>query len=144
MSPSLDDIFPKLQDGNYNVTSPKDCAYNCVAWAAGETGSWWDHVFGYWPKNARRDGSIAAYVEVFVSLGFEACATPQHEAGFEKIAIYGVGGQFTHVAKQLPSGSWTSKLGSLEDIEHQDLASISIPDYGRPVQFLRRPNPPAG
>ena len=139
MTNSLTDIFPKLTGGNHRVTSPEDCTYNCVAWAAGETDAWWDHLFGYWPGDASRDGSVAAYINLFASLGFELCATPQHEPGFEKITIYGrEGGQFTHVAKQLPSGLWTSKLGSLEDIEHRDLASISVPDYGRPIRFLRR------
>ncbi len=140
MANPLTELFPKLKGGNHRVTSPRDCAYNCVAWAAGKTDAWWDHLFGYWPNNASRDGSIAAYADMFASLGFELCATPQYEQGFEKIAIYGGdGGQFTHVARQLSSGLWTSKLGSLEDIEHHDLASISVPDYGRPVRFLRRP-----
>lgn len=139
MTSPLSEVFPALEVGNHRVTSPKDCAYNCVAWAMGETGVWWDHLFGYWPPGARRDGSVAAYVGVFVSLGFDPCAAAKHEPGFERIAVFANGGQFTHVAKQLPSGLWTSKLGSLEDIEHQDLACISIPDYGRPAQFLRRP-----
>ena len=138
MTDVLSEIFPRLARGNFRVTSPKDSAYNCVAWAAGATGAWWDHLDGYWPENVKRGGSITAYVDVFVSLGFEQCATPEYEPGFEKVAVFGNGGQFTHAARQLPSGLWTSKLGSLEDIEHQDLDSVSIPDYGRPVQFLRR------
>ena len=140
MAGTLTDIFPQLNAGSHRVTSPRDGAYNCVAWAAGQTDTWWDHLFGYWPNSASRDGSVAAYVDLFASLGFELCETSLHEPGVEKIAIYGKDdGQFTHVARQLPSGLWTSKLGSLEDIEHQDLASVSIPDYGRPVRFLRRP-----
>ena len=138
MTDALSEIFPKLTKGNSSVTSPKDHAYNCVAWAAGKTDAWWDHLYGYWPENAKQDGSIAAYVGVFMSLGYERCPTSNYEPGFEKLAIFGNAGQFTHVARQLPSGSWTSKLGSLEDVEHQELASLSIPDYGQPVQFLRR------
>lgn len=138
MTDALSEIFPKLARGSFRITSPQDPAYNCVAWAAGENGSWWDHLYGYWPENVKRDGSIAAYVELFVWLGFEPCETSEYEPGFGKIAVFGNGGQFTHVASQLPSGLWTSKLGSLEDIEHPDLASVSIPDYGQPVRFLRR------
>ena len=81
---------------------PRHCAYNCVAWAAGQTDTWWDHLFGYWPNSASRDGSVAAYAGLFASLGFELCETSLHEPGVEKIAV-------------------------------------SIPDYGRPVRFLRRP-----
>jgi hypothetical protein len=47
------------------------------------------------------------------------------------------------MARQLVSGAWTSKLGRLEDIEHEALEAINCDDYGEPVQFLRRPLSPA-
>jgi hypothetical protein len=31
----LEDIFPGLRTTAYQVTSPKDSIYNCIAWAAG-------------------------------------------------------------------------------------------------------------
>ncbi len=37
----LESFFPKLSDFGYEVTSPESDAYNCIAWAAGETLHWW-------------------------------------------------------------------------------------------------------
>ena len=48
-------------------------------------------------------------------------------------------GEFTHVALQLPTGRWTSKLGGLEDIEHDTLKALEGIDYGEPVRFMKRP-----
>ena len=56
---------------------------------------------------------------VFRSLGFVMRDDGDHEIGLEKIALYATDDdEYTHVARQLPSGKWTSKLGGLEDIEH--------------------------
>ena len=33
--------FPNLEAGNYAVTSPSTPEYNCIAWAAGDTETWW-------------------------------------------------------------------------------------------------------
>ncbi len=42
------------------------------------------------------------------------------EGGVTKVAIYGDidADSWTHAARQLPNGKWTSKLGDFEDIEH--------------------------
>jgi hypothetical protein len=62
------------------------------------------------------------------------------ELGFEKLAIFAdENSEPTHVARQLPSGAWSSKLGAGEDIEHSSLTALEGSVYGRVVQFLRRP-----
>ncbi|HEV3083903.1 MAG TPA: hypothetical protein VGY66_29240 [Gemmataceae bacterium] len=69
-----------------------------------------------------------------------SCAGPELESGFEKIAVYALAsGAPTHAARQLPSGAWLSKLGDLQDIEHQTLEALEGRDYGKAVRFLRRP-----
>lgn len=131
--------FPKLDARNHDVTSQEDWGYNCVAWAVGDSTRWWDHdVHGYWPDGVTRDASIEAYLDLFRGRGFELCDDPEPEPGFEKIAVYGEAGEFRHVARLLESGRWTSKLGALEDIEHNDLDSLADGSYGRPLAFLRR------
>ncbi len=43
------EIFPNLK--NYQITSPKDYRYNCIAWAAGDTKNWWqpsDSPYFFW------------------------------------------------------------------------------------------------
>jgi len=53
------------------------------------------------------------------------CDSAEVEPQFQKLAIYARddgqhdGGQPTHVARQFPNGRWTSKIGELEDIEHE-------------------------
>lgn len=134
--------FPKLDAQNHRITSDETPRYNCVAWAANDSSRWWDHAPGYyWPDGLPRDESVDAYVDLFRRLGFELCDDPEHESGFEKIAVYGKAGKFSHAARLLESGNWTSKLGTLEDIEHDHLDSLTEDvdnSYGQPLVFLRR------
>lgn len=139
MPKDLTSRFPKLDARNHRVTSREDPGYNCVAWAAGDPTRWWDHTwYGYWLNGVVSNSSIEAYVKLFRALGFEPSGDSKPEPGFEKIALYAKNGEFTHVARQLESGTWTSKLGMLEDIEHNDLDSLASDSYGRPLVFLRR------
>lgn len=60
------------------------------------------------------------------------------EVGFEKIALYAKGNEFMHVARQSPNGKWSSKLGRLEDVEHDSLEVLEGDAYGYPKLFMRR------
>ena len=46
------------------------------------------------------------------------------EIGFEKVAIYSDAHGPQHVARQLPDGKWTSKLGQQVDVEHSTLSVL--------------------
>jgi hypothetical protein len=59
------------------------------------------------------------------------------EEGFDKVAIFANKDRVTHMARQLRSGRWTSKLGPLEDVEH-DLHAVESKTYGRVVKILKR------
>ena len=49
----------------------------------------------------------------------DKCDGQDLETDFDKIAVFANDqGIPTHAARQLPSGRWSSKLGELEDIEH--------------------------
>ncbi len=62
------------------------------------------------------------------------------EAEFEKVAIYeDAQGKPTHMARQLDSGLWTSKLGEAWDIVHHALEGIEGQQYGRATLAMRRP-----
>ncbi len=112
------DAFPGLTEENHRFTSPLDVGYNCIAWTAGDTEHWWQPG-SYWPAEASRDDhGIGALENVFKELGYEECPDERLEPGFEKIALYGSGLMYTHAARQLTDGKWTSKLGKAEDIEH--------------------------
>ena len=65
------------------------------------------------------------------------------EPAFEKIALYaqripGIGWEPTHAARQLSDGCWTSKLGTLEDIEHFGVDAVADGIHGTVVRYLRR------
>ena len=135
---NLKDLFPNLTEQNHNVTSPRTVDYNCVAWAAGDSNRWWQPGI-YWPIPSTKDGcGIGELVLAFESLGYESCDDGSLESGFEKIALYAIGMMYTHVARQLANGSWTSKLGQLEDIQHDSPAVIEGSDYGEVLQFMKR------
>jgi hypothetical protein len=141
--PDLEDDFPKLRELGYAITSPKDFFYNCVAWAADRDDErWWpiddDDLPPYvWPDGCWDDDTLAAFVFAFRSLGYSARGSRVVESGFEKVAIFTAAGIPTHVARQLPSGAWTSKIGSSYDIEHP-LGALEGVRYGAVQMILRR------
>ena len=138
MEPS--EAFPALQDEGYVKTSDASQRYNCIAWAAGDDQFiWWPDRMGqlYWPEAAPRKATLHAFVRMFQSLGYEQCKTAGAEDGMEKVAIYVKGYQPTHAARQLPTGEWTSKLGSWIDITHT-LKGLEGPEYGKVAEIMSR------
>ena len=146
VSREIEAIFPKLVSEGYEITSLATDAYNCIAWAAGVTHQWWwPDPLGeeYWPDQAPREETEEAFILAYQTLGYVPCAEIEQESGFEKIALYAsADGTPTHAAKQLPSGRWTSKLGTLEDIIHDSPDSLTGEVYGEVVQIMKRPLSP--
>ena len=141
----IESYFPNLEDEVYCAESEKDNDYNCIAWAANEADTFWwptpDPKDAYWPipwRTVHRDCFIEAFK---VSRGYEVCPTSFHlEAGYEKVALYlDSNGEPTHMARQLPSGIWTSKLGKSWDILHQTPHGVEGARYGHVVVVMRRP-----
>ena len=134
--------FPALTSDTFELTSPTDRRYNCIAWAAGETHrKWWPDRFNtmHWPKGIPREVTLEAFVAAYQSLGYNCCESDVPETGYEKIAIFArADGKPAHAARQLPSGAWTSKLGDEQDIEHEQLRGVESQAYGLVVQIMRR------
>jgi hypothetical protein len=84
--------------------------------------------------------ALDALEAAFKALGYETCDDDAPEPGFEKVALYSNGLLYTHAARQLPGGKWTSKLGKAEDIEHDTPDAVAGGLYGEVVAFLRRPS----
>ena len=117
--------------------------YNCVAWAADrDTTKWWEpsgEPFDHWPDGIPYDYAFENYVLVFEARGYLKCEDAILEEGYEKVAIYkSKDGWFTHVARQLQNGKWTSKLGPQEDIEHSTPHGLESPGYGEVEVILKR------
>jgi hypothetical protein len=145
----IEQIFPGLRGSPYQVTSPPDDTYNCIAWAAGDTARWWwpdepgRPESAYWPSEAPRAETLEAFRQAFAKLGYEVCDDERPEAGFEKVAVFALAGTPKHAARQLPDGRWSSKLGPREDIEHalHDLTGLV---YGSLALVMKRPLTRAG
>jgi hypothetical protein len=109
----------------------------------------WPRVGSFWPGTAREE-SLEQFRGVFAMYGYEYCGdaflagSDGLESGYEKLALYMKGAEFTHVARQLPDGTWISKLGGDIDIVHD--APNDLPDdgphrvfYGIAMYFFKRP-----
>jgi hypothetical protein len=130
--------FPRLSTGSYRITSPATIDYNCIAWAAQYDDNWWQPGI-YWPiANAPDDYSPGVLERVFIFLGYVECADGSLETGFEKVALFGSGLLYTHAARQLPDGSWTSKLGKDVDIIHTAPDDVAGGVYGEIAEFMKR------
>ena len=81
------------------------------------------------------------------SLGYGVCDNSRLESGYDKVALYAIHATKrpvnppprwqdmsawapTHMARQLADGTWTSKLGGSEDVNHFTLDAIEC--YGPP------------
>ena len=140
--------FPNLRGGGYEIISSDTSDYNCIAWAADEVNHWWwpsqpmwpAARKTYWPQGLPYVETLENFIQAFKTLGYEVCDTSEVEHGYEKVAIYvGSDGRPKHMAKQLLSGKWTSKLGDGWDIAHDTLEGVECNDYEKAIQFLKRP-----
>jgi hypothetical protein len=139
---ALEDIFPGLGQVAYQVTSPASKNYNCIAWAVGDDDHWWKPTGkDFWPEEAPQEYTVAALIRAYETRGFVLCTDSTPEENHEKIAIYCQSQKYTHAARQLANGNWTSKLGSAEDIEHATLEALEGFEYGAVLHIMKRPKP---
>jgi hypothetical protein len=133
--------FPNIVSEGFEIISPTSRHYNCIAWAAGDNKLWWwPNINVYWPPGLPLDVTIDNFIEAFRCLGYQPCSGTELEPGFEKVAIYVLpNGEPQHMARQLESGKWTSKLGKNVDIEHGTLHALEDSEYGHIAQILKRP-----
>jgi hypothetical protein len=124
--------FPRL-GANYEVLRPATSTYNCIAWSLGLTGEW------LWPG-----ASVRAFDKLNAAHGYRRLSQLDYkpQSGVEKVVLYAktVNGHLvvTHQARQMPDGTWTSKLGKMAVIRHATPDSLDGPDYGRPVAVYAR------
>ncbi|HEY7159091.1 MAG TPA: hypothetical protein VH575_34425 [Gemmataceae bacterium] len=114
-----------------------------MAWAAEDTEHWWQPGEYWLPQDwPEEDAGLAALVQAFLALGYTDCSMDARlESGFMKVALYGSGLFYTHAARQLSNGKWTSKLGEDMDIEHSTPDDVAGGIYGEVVEIMKRPIP---
>lgn len=129
---SIEDFYaqyPRLiDDPSHKITSEATDSYNCVAWVQRDTNHWIDPEL-FWPPGVPEpdgDDDLDCYLALFRSWGYEDATSEELEDGFLKIAIFATDGAFDHVAKQLPSGRWSSKGGNRYDFRHGTLHAIEL------------------
>ena len=133
--------FPNLTPTNHRDTSPVDHRYNCIAWSFGDTEHWWQPGTYWrpvdWPVN---DYGLGALERAFLLAGYEDCAADATlEPGYLKVALYAASVfLYTHAARQLHTGQWTSKLGRSVDIEHDTPEVVAGGVYGEVMQIMKR------
>jgi hypothetical protein len=140
-----DEHFPDLPRKGYRVTSEPSSRYNCFAYAAGdESRRWGPGPFpagwqdDYWPEGAPHEDTLEAFMQAYGTVGFAPGQDGSPEPGVEEIAIYATREGPQHAARQEKDGTWRSKLGPDEDIEHA-LDGLVGPLYGKVVVYLARP-----
>ena len=137
MLENLEDIFPNLS--GYRITSPVSLEYNCVAWTLGITNQWWSHD-RIWLDSVPRSLEATALTQLFEAFGYVVCDSAEREAGYDKVALYVLNGEWQHAARQLEDGRWTSKLGPFEDITHPSPEDVAGELYGEVHCIMRRPS----
>jgi len=126
-------------NNSFVITSNLDDGYNCVAWAASDQEkTWWPSLDDYWPDNVERKNTVESFIEAFGTTGYTPCKSSQLENDVDKVVLFVKNGQPTHMARQLPSGRWTSKLGPEFDIAHASLDDLTGKQYGKPYLILCR------
>jgi hypothetical protein len=131
--------FPNSFIEPLTITSPETPQYNCVAWALGDTEHWWEADEDYlWLDTSEFDNSLSTMQSFFHYFGFKPIDKPNFKNKIEKIALFSDDGIYcTHVAKQLSTKIWTSKLGVSHDVTHT-LAALEEGIYGNVVMILQK------
>jgi hypothetical protein len=120
--------FPLLGT-EFEVLGPASRTYNCIAWSVGLKDVWLTPA----PTLAGMDRTYRRFGYRRMN-GLDYSLVP----GRHKIVLYAkrkANGDWapTHGARQLPDGSWSSKLGSLPLIRHLDPDDLDGKGYGVPV-----------
>lgn len=143
-STELEELWPNLDRSEYRISSPQGARPNCIGWALSDTSQYWDPLMVgvrgyYWLPGVPREDTLRAWTLLFEKHNYEVWDNAEFEPGLEKVAIYAdEHGTPMHVARQKGNGRWTSKLGKLEDVEHDNLEGLEGEEFGTVVRVLAR------
>lgn len=129
--------------------SPATYSYNCLAWALGtDLVSVWPPgdepvttAANFWPSDLPQDESITTIERLLSRLEFQQVDAPSKGLEVEAIALFTIGSAPSHFARRRPDGSWTSKLGGLADVDHDDPTDVECVAYGSLSRFYERTLP---
>ncbi len=148
---NVEDIMPNIV-GHYKESSKAVLDYNCLSWAVERTDAFLDpqkRSVGYdWPPGVEREWTVTACTRVLAHYGYsERCTDESFEDEYVKVAMYvDKDGLPTHFARQIQGDKWTSKLGDLIDVVHDDLKCLAGHDfqhYGTVAHYFKKKAPKA-
>lgn len=129
--------FPRLGD-RFEVMGTATATYNCICWSLGANTSW------VWPRGAGEPVTLSDFDGLYGHYGFRRVTGLDftRQKGVEKVVLFAISRngrtEITHACRQMPDGSWSSKLGSLPLIRHLRPDDVSGPTYGVPwVVYVR-------
>lgn len=126
--------FDNLED--YDLLSPATHAFNCFAWAFGNADSWCCPEDSSFPTfegfiTKRLKGTLLyerPSEDEFLPMQEDRF---KYEKGYVKVAVFVKDDDdVSHMSRQLPDGSWISKLGGLGVIRHP-LGELEGDCYGK-------------
>ncbi|KAF5061524.1 hypothetical protein DSECCO2_314540 [anaerobic digester metagenome] len=142
--------FPKLlEDEKFEITSNATPDYNCIAWACLYNERWIQPPFDgrpdldcvtWWPPNVQAGLAPVYLIKLFEHFGYEVCDSYNHEDGYRKVALYydDQKNVWTHAARELSNGFWTSKLGPYNDIQHCTPLELESDEYGIVYCYMKK------
>ena len=98
---------------------------------------------GHWPEGLPHDREPDTLRELFRREGFVDCEDGSLDPALVKIALYRVQDNvgsyiWTHVARQLKTGLWTSKLGSSYEVTHRSTGDLEGELYGAVYAYMAK------
>jgi hypothetical protein len=139
----IEQLFPNLCGTSWAIKSRRTKRYNCLAWGAGEKHRRWDYnIPWFWPPGVSRLPGIAYLVGAYQVFGFVVCNQNQclkYDPICDTIVLYELNCYGTHAARLVHNEMWSSKLGDLEDIQHETPEALSGSLYGNPAVYMKRP-----
>ena len=137
--------FPRLaSDNHFQITSECTPLYNCIGWALGLDDVWvaLDHPSNmpwiWWPKGVPATEKQSSLIALFAYFGFEKCNDAEAEDGFDKVALYGIDGNWTHAARVVAKDEFHSKIGTAWDIHHSNGDVFADTEYGEVFAYMKR------
>lgn len=92
----LEAVFPGLVGAAWEIASPRDPTYNCVAFALGDTDRWWWPLAlpasaAHWPEDVPRAETVEAVASMLATLGFAPTDDESPSDELWKVALYAKG-----------------------------------------------------
>jgi hypothetical protein len=98
----------------------------------------------WWPDGVERGLSPEHLIAAFKAVGFEISSDAEPEAGFDKVALYKNGDEWSHATRIVERGIESSKFGSAWDGQHshnlchdETDGKVSNP-YGNIFAYMKR------